>query len=33
MYHGELEKAQQLFAYAYDNDTSCVEALYNLGKN
>lgn len=29
---GEQQKAKQLYTLALDNDASCVEALYNLGK-
>lgn len=32
MAEGDLEKAKDLFLCALENDASCVEALYNLGK-
>jgi tetratricopeptide (TPR) repeat protein len=29
----DYEKAREFFKEALSNDSSCVEALYNLGKN
>ncbi len=30
-FRGDVEKARELYHVALENDTSCVEALYNVG--
>jgi len=30
---GDFEKAREFYREALQNDSSCVEALYNFGKN